>query len=211
MALGSLLSKAIGGLDTSAAKALKGRNWSSVAPRMRLPSPPLVGKAAWIHSSAGSKPWKMNRGGRSLPSIGSVRPSTAYSPVPGTGPISRMSGSQVMGSIALAAGIGGGIGGYYQQGGIGGALSGAAGGMALGALAGGGLPHAVKWGAGMASGTKMASQYSGHIAKVGEAINTTAGRRNLFAAGGMLGGIAFGGPRNSRRGFNKNRGSYIGR
>lgn len=211
MALGSLLSKAVGGLDTSAAKALKGRNWSGVGARMRLPSPPLVGKAAWIHSSAGSKPWKMNRGGRRLPSIGPVRPSTPYSPAYSAGSVSPLSGTQIAGSMALAAGIGGGIGGYYQQGGIGGALSGAAGGMALGALAGGGLPHAVKWGGGIAATSKMASQYSGHIAKVGEAINTTAGRRNLFAAGGMLGGIAFGGPRNSRRGFNKNRGSYIGR
>jgi hypothetical protein len=147
--------------------------------------------------------YKRNMGPLNMP-----RPSIGK-PISAAG-VPTLGANSGLGSIALAGALGGIIGGY-SSGDMWGAAKGAFGGAFLGAIAGGGIPYAYKYGADMALSVKGVSQYSDSIVRVGQTLNTADSRRALFAAGGMLGGVAFGGSRNSRRGFNKDRGSRIGR
>lgn len=91
-----------------------------------------------------------------------------------------------------------------------GAMKGALAGAVVGTMGGVGLPAA---GRAVTSNAKLMSNvsgYSGNIHQVSKAMNTTDGRRALFAGGGLLGGLVFGGNSGSkRRGFNRNRGSSL--
>lgn len=119
--------------------------------------------------------------------------------------------NSVMGSIALAGAIGGGVGGYYQQGGIGGAARGAIGGAAIGAAIGLGGPHGFQQAANYGIKNNLVGSQAKNLVELGSDLNSSGARKALFASGGMLGGIAFSGGKDRRRGFNKNRGSHINR
>ena len=103
-----------------------------------------------------------------------------------------------------------GAGGSYMTGGdVGqGALVGGMGGAAMGMGAPGMAMRAGAWGAARAG---AGNGFTSGMVKAASAMDSASKRAYMFGAGGMLGGMAFGGNRSHRRGFNKNRGNTIGR
>ncbi len=121
--------------------------------------------------------------------------------------------------VGMGAAVGAMAGGVYgnrdgsTMAGIG---RGALGGAILGAMGGMGAPAIAK--AGMARGMankqfmSVAGSYSSNMVKATRALSSEGGRTAMFAAGGLLGGAAFGGQGNSKkRGFNRDRGNSFSR
>lgn len=116
------------------------------------------------------------------------------------------------GAAGLAGGAALGAGSSYMTGGnVGqGAVMGAVTGGAL-AFGGAKLGMMGMGGAAKMAGADAAGGFSTGITNTMKNMDTAAGRGMMFAGGGLLGGMAFGGRRSHRRGFNRNRGNTIGR
>jgi len=111
--------------------------------------------------------------------------------------------------MSMAVGAGAGAGGSYMTGGnIGqGAVMGAMGGAALGM--GGGM--AMRAGARGATSAGASKGFTSGMVDAASGLDNAANRAYTFAAGGLLGGMAFGGNKSHSRGFNSQRGNRIGR
>lgn len=168
------------------------------------------------HASSMGKPM-YKPGPAQKPGHGVLRPdssSVPFNPVtPSGSPASpSMAGARGMGTMAgIGLGAAAGAGGSYMTGGdVGqGALAGAVGGAGM-AFGRRGMINAAARG-GMLSKGAMGSSYSHSLIKMTKGLSSASNRAYMFGAGGMLGGMAFGGNRSHRRGFNKNRGNTIGR
>lgn len=152
------------------------------------------------------------------PSISMPKPS-------GPNPTAVMGGMGGMNGMSAAAGVGmsaavgamaGGIYGNRDGNTLAGVGRGALGGAILGAMGGMGAPAIAK--AGMRQGLankqfmSVAGSYSTNMVKATRGLSSETGRTAMFAAGGLLGGTAFGGQGNSKkRGFNRDRGNSFSR
>ena len=111
---------------------------------------------------------------------------------------------------ALGAGVGGttsyATGGSFTQGAIAGGIAGA--GMGYGAVGMAQVGRRAAW-----EGGKLGAPnaFTSNLTKMTYGMENAANRAGMFAAGGMLGGFAFGGNKTHKRGFNSRRGNSIGR
>lgn len=142
------------------------------------------------------------------PTPSNMGPSTslAVSSQPNVSPVSPANVSLDLSPMFMAAGVLAGAGSSYITGGS--ILQGGIGGLALGAGVGYGGKRAFDY---AAPKIDRNSSYSAGITKISNFMDTQDGRAATFAAGGLLGGFAFGGNRSHKRGFNSNRGNSIGR
>lgn len=130
---------------------------------------------------------------------------------------SPMSGRAMAGGVGIAAAVGGMAGGVYANRdgfSFSGSVKGALGGAIAGAAMGIGMPHAATSGGKFLAQNKRfmstAGSYSSNMVKMTRSLNSEGARTAMFAGGGLLGGMAFGGSDSKKRGFNRNRGSSIG-